>query len=237
MSTRWVLLPGMDGIGRFRAFRAAAGGTAQCRALSYPPDVPLGYDALVAQVREDLRQEPDYILIAESFSGPIAIRLAAEHPPGLRALVLAASFCASPLRGLSRAVLGRAGGALFRLRPPRFLARHYLLGQEAGAEVVADLYASVDEVRPEVFALRLREILRVDACSRLGDVQVPLLYLQATRDRLVGDAAVEAVRAGRPDMQLEQIAAPHMVLQTHAEAAVRRIREFLARHGISGPEA
>lgn len=233
MSVRWILLPGMDGIGRFRSFREAAGGEVNCRALSYPPDVPLGYDALVERAREALARETDYILIAESFSGPIAVRLAAERPPGLRALVLAASFCASPLHGLPRAVLRRLGGSLFRVSPPLFLAKHLLLGPHAPQGVVDDLYASIDQVSAETFALRLQEILNVDACSGLADVDVPVLYLQATRDRLVGESAVQAVRAMCPRMELERIATPHMLLQTHPAEAIRAIRDFLDRHKIS----
>lgn len=131
MSIRWVLLPGMDGIGRFRGFKEALGGETDCLALSYPPDVPLGYDALTTRAREALPRDTDYILVAESFSGPIAIRLAAERPPGLRALVLAASFCRSPVRGLKRAALRYAGASLFRIRPPRFVAKCFLLGSAA----------------------------------------------------------------------------------------------------------
>jgi pimeloyl-ACP methyl ester carboxylesterase len=232
MSTRWILLPGMDGIGRFRAFREAAESEVDCRALSYPPDVPLGYDALVERAREALRQETDYILIAESFSGPIAARLAAERPSGLRALVFAASFCASPLHGLPRAVLRRLGGSLFRLGPPLFLAKYLLLGPHAQQGVVDDLYASVGQVSADTFALRLQEILSVDACSRLADVDVPVLYLQAMHDRLVGESAVQAVRAMCPRMELERIAAPHMLLQTHAAAAISAIQDFLDRHKI-----
>lgn len=212
---KWILLPGMDGIGRFRTFREAARVHAECRALSYPPDRPLDYDELVAQARAALREEEDYVLIAESFSGPIAIRLAAERPPGLRALVLAASFCASPLGGMRRAALQRFGGVLFRLQPPMFLLRYFLLGH-APRVVADDLYASVAQVRAEVFAARLRNILTVDACASLARVDVPVLYLQATRDRLVGEGAARAVRAACPQLELRRLPAPHMVLQTHA---------------------
>jgi len=233
MSVRWILLPGMDGIGRFRSLRESLGDATDCRALSYPPDVPLGYDALTERVRESLRDETDYILVAESFSGPIAIRLAAERPPGLRALVLAASFCASPVRGVPRAILRRMGASLFRIRPPLFLVKHFLLGSGAWQRLVDDLYASVEQVSAETFALRLQEILRVDVCTSLAKVAVPMLYLQAMRDRLVGGQDAQAVRTMYPHLELERIEAPHMVLQSHPGPAIAAIRDFLGRHKIS----
>jgi len=43
------------------------------------------------------------VLIAESFSGPVAISLAARHPGKVRCLVLCATFAVSPFRTLLRA--------------------------------------------------------------------------------------------------------------------------------------
>lgn len=233
MSVRWIVMPGMEGIGQFRSFREALGGETDCRALSYPPDLPLGYDALTERARESLRQEADYILIAESFSGPIAIRLAAERPPGLRALVFAASFCASPVRGMPRGILRWLGASLFRLRPPLFLVKHFLIGSGAPQLLVDEIYASIDQVSAETFALRLQEILRVNVCASLARVEVPALYLQALRDRLVSERSAQEVRTMCPHMELEQIEAPHMLLRSHPVPAIAAIRDFLGRHKIS----
>jgi pimeloyl-[acyl-carrier protein] methyl ester esterase len=232
MSVRWILLPGMDGIGRFRTLREALGGETDCRALSYPPDVPLGYDALTARVRESLQQESRYILVAESFSGPIAIRLAADNPPGLQALVLAASFCDSPIRGAKRVVLRALAGWPFRLQPPRWLAKYFLLGSGAPPRVIEDLYGCVGEVSRATLQARLRELLRVDACARLTEVRVPVLYLQATGDRLVDEASARRIVLACPQAEVHQLEAPHMILQRKAEQAVAVIREFLAWHKI-----
>ena len=78
---RWILLPGMDGVGLFSQFIEALGPDQDYLVLSYPTNLPLSYDQLTTLVRESLQDETDYILIAESFSGPIAIRLATERPP------------------------------------------------------------------------------------------------------------------------------------------------------------
>lgn len=63
--------------------------------IDYPLDRRLGYDALVAHVRGRLAGDR-FVVVGESFSGPVAIELAASHPQ-VAGLVLAASFARHPL--------------------------------------------------------------------------------------------------------------------------------------------
>src|ERR1700761_1771928 len=91
-----VLLPGLHGTDRlFQGLRQAFGAAYETLAISYPKDVPLGYEALEAQVREQLPTQP-FVLFGESFSGPIAIRIAADPPTGLIGLILCATFAKNP---------------------------------------------------------------------------------------------------------------------------------------------
>lgn len=230
---RWILLPGLDGIGRFRSLREvlAARGI-PFRALSYPADVPLGFESLLDVVAGELRSEPDYVAVVESFSGLVAIGLAARRAPGMRAVVFAAGFCACPLTGLMRMLTALPGEGLFRIRPPLWLLRHYFLGPDAGADRLADLTASAREVRPEVLARRVADIRRVNLCGQLARVDLPLLYLRARHDRLVGASALAAMRRAQPGLEVVELDAPHMLLQTHADEAVDAISAFLARHGL-----
>jgi pimeloyl-ACP methyl ester carboxylesterase len=65
--------------------------------LSYPPDQTLSYDALLEVIEQQLRFEKEMVLIAESFSGPLAVRFAAAHPTRIKAVVLVASFVKLPV--------------------------------------------------------------------------------------------------------------------------------------------
>ena len=79
------------------------------------------------------RGEP-YAIVAESFSGPVAIAHAAARPDNLVAVVLAASFVANPLpRGLRW--LGVFAGVV-RAPLPRFAARLLLVGRSAPGALV-----------------------------------------------------------------------------------------------------
>lgn len=92
-----VLLPGMDGSGElFTPFVEALGPSIDARVLRYPADQPLGYAALTARVREALPADRPYVLLAESFSGPIGVEIAAQAPPGMMGLVLCSTFARNP---------------------------------------------------------------------------------------------------------------------------------------------
>jgi pimeloyl-[acyl-carrier protein] methyl ester esterase len=74
-----VLLPGLDGTGKlFAAFVRALGAGVESRVVGYSPDEPLGYEELELKVRAQLPLDRSYVLLGESFSGPIAMRIAAR---------------------------------------------------------------------------------------------------------------------------------------------------------------
>src|ERR1700677_3088878 len=83
-----VLLPGLDGTGILsRQFVDAIGESVETQIIAYPTDQPLGYAELEKLVREALPRDRPYVVLGESFSGPVAIRLGAKPPAGLVGLI------------------------------------------------------------------------------------------------------------------------------------------------------
>jgi pimeloyl-ACP methyl ester carboxylesterase len=230
-----ILLPGIDGSGRLFAPLLAAGARGlEPEALSFPPDAPLGYEALLDLARRALPRGR-FVLVAESFSGPLAVRLAAERPKGLVALVLAASFVHRPLNPLLHPLRGLVGARLFGVPMPAPVIRHFMAGPDAPDEIVAEVQRAVAAVSAEVLAHRSAEALRVDARDALAAVEAPILFLAPTRDRLIRTDAHDDVLAVRPDAEVAPIEGPHMILQRCPHASLARIEEFLA--GATAPGA
>ncbi|HEX9053155.1 MAG TPA: alpha/beta hydrolase [Anaeromyxobacter sp.] len=226
-----LLLPGLDGSGRLYAPLLEAGPRAfRPEVLSYPPDERLGYDDLVARVRPRLPRGR-FVLLAESFSGPVAVRLAAERPAGLEALVLAATFLRAPLNPLLHPVRGLVGARLFGFPMPAAVVRCFLAGPDAPDAIVREVQRAVAAVSPDVLAHRSSEALRVDVRADLARVDVPVLLVAPTRDRLLRTDVADEVLAIRPDAEVALVEAPHMVLQRCPQASLARIEEFLARPG------
>jgi hypothetical protein len=77
-----VLLPGLDGTGTlFKPFQNAIGPDCPTRVIAYPPNRVLGYPELVALVRPQLPVDEPYVLLGESLSDPITLRIATERLP------------------------------------------------------------------------------------------------------------------------------------------------------------
>src|SRR5262249_10615411 len=141
---RWLLLPGLDGSGRlFRWFLAHV----QDRdpvVVRYPPEPGWQLDTYAACAAEAMSVAPRWLVVAESFSGPVAVRLLRD--PRIAGIVLVASFvrCPNPLlRALPLAALAAAKRAVAH----RLFLRGLCLGREAPDEQVDEL-ASVVRALP-----------------------------------------------------------------------------------------
>lgn len=227
---RCIVLPGMDGTGELLSdFVAAMAPAFDTEVVAYPRDRPLGYDELVARVRPQLPIDEPYLLIGESFSGPIAIRLAASKPPRLAGLVLCASFARAPRppgSPLSAATLARLAGRMPLHRMPTRWVAAAMLGHWSSPQWRARLGPLLASLDPAVMRHRLREGGAADVTAALAEIACPLLYLRARHDRLVSRDSWRRVAETRPDARCIDIDAPHFLLQARAPAAAAAIRAW-----------
>jgi pimeloyl-ACP methyl ester carboxylesterase len=224
-----VLLPGFDGSGLlFAPLLTVAALPFEPRVLALPADVPRDYDQLVAWVMERLPPDRPFALLAESFSGPIAVRIASRRPTHLTHLILAATFLRSPLKPWLAPFGALARPALFARPPPAWAVRLLLAGSDANAPLVATLQAEMAALSPAVAAARAHAALHADEHAALATVAVPVLMLQATGDRLLrSDHANEAL-ASRPSTRVVSINGPHLILQRRPRQCLAEVARFLA---------
>ncbi|MBC8327192.1 MAG: alpha/beta hydrolase [Planctomycetes bacterium] len=223
-----ILLPGLDGTGRlFDRVSPELARFAPVERVSYPMERGLGYAELQRVLEAKLPTADPYVLVAESFSGPIAIEHAAARPPLLRGLVLVATFAANPLPLPGSWLRPFAG--LARPRMPKALTRLLLVGGDAPADLVEEVRATVATMDPAVIAQRIRQVLSVDRRARLASIAAPTLYLGGSRDRLVGARGWRQCAAGIQDLQRVFLDAPHLVLQRRPKESAAAIEAFLGR--------
>jgi pimeloyl-ACP methyl ester carboxylesterase len=75
-------------------------------------------------------------------------------------------------------------------------------------------------VPPQVIRQRLRAVAEVDVRPLLARVEVPVLYLRASEDRLVPSPA-SAELAAIPRLRVAEIEGPHFLLQASPSARPR----------------
>jgi pimeloyl-ACP methyl ester carboxylesterase len=195
--------------------------------VRYPSDQPLSYGELARFVRAVLPNDGPFVLLAESFSGPVAIQVAASRPNGLVGVVLCATFARNP-RPVLRPLQGLTRWAPVRSVPMGLLSR-CLLGTEANASWAERIRQAIGKCSDAVLRERARAVLLVDVRSQLADIRVPVLYLQATIDRVVSAEALVEMQRVLPGIQVAQIDGPHFLIQVRPGPCAERIVIFAER--------
>lgn len=222
-----MLLPGMDGTGDLFApliSRLSQGFTPQVVAY---PDNDATYDQHISEVRALLPTNRPYLLVAESYSGPVAVAVAAQQPSGLVGVVLCASFLRCPSATIAR--INRLLRMAPPVRVPAALMIPFVLGGYATTSLRRLVSTSVRKVSPRTLLSRLSNIARVDVSVSAKRVAVPCLYLRASSDRLVPSANGEAVRKAINSTQVVDLAGPHFLLQSNPAEAANEIETFSRR--------
>jgi pimeloyl-ACP methyl ester carboxylesterase len=224
-----VLLPGMDGTGSlFAPFLSACSREWETLVIAYPTDRALNYRELEAWVIAQLPRGRPFVVVAESFSGPVGIALGAAAPTGMVGLVLCCTFARNPRR-----LAGNFKGLLpilpikFLTAKMYFLARRWLFGRFATRELDATLLKSLGAVPAAVLRARLLAVAEVDYRHLLAKLAMPVLYLRAREDRIVPSSAMDALARAVPHMEVASLSGPHLLLQAAPHAAVQAIDKFV----------
>jgi pimeloyl-ACP methyl ester carboxylesterase len=215
-----ILLPGLDGTAQlFKRFIAAAPPHLSLTPVALPPE-PLSYGELAGRIANTL---PDgrVVLIAESYSGPLAIAVTSRRV--VDGLILCNSFVSAPR---ARALRWLALPSVMNLRPPALLLRRYMIGDRADDALVREVATTIASVPPAVLAHRIRSVLMVDEADAFAHCSVPTLYLRGTDDRLVPDSAWRRMSRLR-SMMMALVPGPHLLLQANPTAAWNAIIPFI----------
>ena len=219
-----VLLPGLHGTELlFQSFRLAAPAGFDVTVWPLPTCTFTSYRALAKRIADQLPSGEKVFLVAESFSGPLAVTIAAEHPAKIAGLVLVATFVDSPLpRGAGLI----PWSVVFRLPLPAFAARLTFLGPDASVNEIRELRDAVRGVSAHLLASRLRLVQSVNVTRELAACDCPLLYIRPTADRLVPMRCLDRIVSLRKDTRVVAIDGPHLILQKEPAAAWRHIADF-----------
>jgi pimeloyl-ACP methyl ester carboxylesterase len=217
-----VLLPGLDGTAALRT--AIASRLAFSRAvtvIAYDDDPALDYDALDGFVRARL-PAGRFVVLGESFSGPVAIRLAYDERDRVAGLVLASTFARNPWPSW----LASAVSLLDARYCPDRLADLILLGDRASPELSRVLHQVVDALPRTALQARSRAALTVDVSTLLAATTCPALCLSGSSDWLVQRRCASHIRALRPDCEMIVFDGSHNLLMTHVDEATLAINQF-----------
>jgi pimeloyl-ACP methyl ester carboxylesterase len=225
-----VLLPGMYGTSAlFADFAAALTNPLAAHPVDYPNDVVLSYPDLLELVRSSVPASDPYVIVAESFSTPLAIQFAATRPAHLKGVVLSAGFATSPVRGLLRSLTPFLAPLLAYLPVNEFGASLMLVGSTMPASQQTQLRNAIASVRPKVLMNRVQAVVACNVLDDLRRIEAPVLYMQARHDRIVSSVCLDEMRRVKPDMDVVVLDASHMLLQQLPRESAAIVAAFVRR--------
>jgi len=219
------MLPGLHGTTQlYREALTLDWGGMATTAIPLPEHGPQDYETLAAVLAPTL-PPTNLVLLAESFSTPLAMLLAATGGTRVKALVLVAGFCANPQpSGLGLLPLQ----PVFSFTPPSFLLKQFLSGEDAPRELLETLGNVIGRTPGATLAKRARVALalRESDCPDLREL--PVLLLQARQDRVIPWDAQSQLERHFPDATCHWIDGPHLLLQTRTQECRDAVLDFLA---------
>jgi pimeloyl-[acyl-carrier protein] methyl ester esterase len=209
VKTDVVLLPGLHGSTvLYDAFVALAPPWARCVPVALPTLGDQSLDGLAATLEAELKSLEGFVLLGESFSGPIATRLASRLGQKVALLVLC-----NPLVEMPFALpAGLAASAASWRGMPAAAAGAVLAGGDTALGRAA--LAGIRALPKEVLEARLAAAFTATSEEMAPPLTPPLLAILGTRDRLVSPDGTRALLAGVPFATVVEIDAPHLVVQT-----------------------
>ena len=218
-----ILLSGLDGTGKlFAPFIASLPKSIKTQCIVYPTDTVLSYDELITLVIKQLPKEENFTLLAESFSGYIAYKIALQKPKNLTALIFLATFLENPRPFLSKFIPIMPLEFMLSLPLPHFVAKHFLLGDEA---LVERLQQTLKEVPSKTLYARLLEIRKLPTATQ--KVKIKTLYIQASNDLLVPQKSHETFERLFSDIERVEVEGSHLILQGKYKETARVIERFI----------
>lgn len=222
-----VMLPGLDGTGDlFAPLTSMVPPGYDIQTVRYPANPQWAFEDYVAHVRQQLPVDKPFVLLAESFSGPVGIQLASEQPRSMTGLVLCCTFSKNPCPRLAmfKSLLPMVPFALLPFGP---LAALLLNGAKNSATRLL-VKETIAKLKDSVIRKRLKIVMEVDVTSALAAITVPVLYLQGLRDLLVPSTCGRDIQSAvRHRIEVISIDGPHALLQSAPKLCAQALQDFV----------
>ena len=224
MQVTYTLLPGLHGDATLFSPLVEELGDVLVECIEYPTSISQSYESLEKWLVEELDWKIPRVIVAECFSGPLALRLAKRFPDSVQSLVLAASFCAPPTNSTLALLPLRP---LMMLSPPRRALRHFLIGDEASDKEVKELKKIISKIPSKVLNQRVRAILGLQPSDSPCLRNLPMLILQASDDNMIPWETQNELRMQYDHATTHWLDGPHLILQVASAECASIIKDFV----------
>jgi pimeloyl-ACP methyl ester carboxylesterase len=225
-----VLLPGLDGTGSlFAPLLGVLGEDFIPVVVTYPRDQVLWYEQLYPRIREVMPWGKPYVLVAESFAGPLALKFAASQPEGIEAIVLCSAFFSKISAPSGSWTSFFTNQKWFDNATADSAIKQLVTGGVCEPTLLANIKSAIKSVSPEVLSHRVKLMFETDVTAALEEVKAPILCLAGQQDKLGAAQAMQNIQKVKPQSGYVSFDTSHLVLQTKPREALDAIKGFLEK--------
>lgn len=220
-----ILLPGLDGTGiLFKPFLSHLHGI-DSTVIPLPMTGDQRYETLTHYVASQLPDEP-FILLAESFSGPIAAKLIASGRYKIKRAIFVATFLTPPRRFLLGLINRFPLKHMMRLPFSDYFITLFLIGKQPDTTLMNDFKHVIGLVPEHIVKERIASIKNHK--SILFDSHIEALYILPTHDRLLTRNSINDFKKTFRHLKVISIDGPHFILQAKSQKCVDKLATFLS---------
>lgn len=224
-----VLLPGLDGTGNlFTPFLNQFPDTSHVTVIPYPLEKHIPFAQLIDYLIPLLPKDTPLVILGESYSGPVALSLAARDTIDIRGVILVATFAQYPRSWLKSIAKWLPLSLLFRLPIPDFVIRNYCFGSATNKTLSRMLRNSVKANKSNVLAKRAHDGASINVTELLTALKVPCLYIAASNDKMVPATAINILKRELKNLMVVTLEGSHFILQVQPEACFKTVNKFIS---------
>ena len=219
-------MPGLDGTGKlFAPIVPLLEMHFKLVFVTYPD---LGsFTEYVERAQKQLPNTPGFSLLAESFSGPVAMALLAHHGDQIGPSVLCTTFARSPLASLTR-MAAHVPDQMFSIGAlNQFCMDVYEVGDEDPSQTQPLPLNVTEQLDGALLKNRVSVLSRIDVSALLPQIVSPILLLHGTHDRIIAEHDAQLIERNLERVERVDLDGPHLLLQTRPEQCARLILRHL----------
>ncbi|MGH8658905.1 MAG: alpha/beta fold hydrolase [Gammaproteobacteria bacterium] len=223
---RLILLPAFDGTGlMFTAFVNELDNAFETTVISYPESGPQDYSTLTDTIRKQIPQDEDFIVLGESFAGPIVYQVAIRDTEKCKGAIFVATYLTNPNPLILKILTAMPPSLISFLVSRPFVVKAVFLSREADDQIANAIAANFSSVNRHAIRQRLMVIGNLGTAPT-QEIAIPCLCIQATKDSLVPESKVIDLKRVCRSLEVRKVEGGHFILQQAPKDAADVVRAF-----------